>query len=116
MGDTDPLPFYAYSLPIKCSEKTLTAGKAPNTTEVYYPIPAIPRLSVKDPEPAREYLAAMGITDEQQYIVESNGRVDAAATWSVRESARILAGKDADASEENAATNEAPISDVNPPF
>ncbi len=117
MGDTEPLPFYAYALPIKCSVKSLTAGKPPNTTEVYYPIPAIPRLSEKDPETARAYLVSTSITDEQQAIVEHNGRIDAAATWSVRESARILAGKDGDTSEEGTVpTSEAPINDVTPPF
>jgi hypothetical protein len=93
-GETEPVPFYAYALPIKCSVKTLTAGKDDKSREVYYPVPAIPRLSERNPEEALAYLASMAITDEQAYILEYNGRVEQAAEWSVKESARILAGRD----------------------
>jgi hypothetical protein len=93
-GETDPVPFYAYALPIKCSTKTLTAGEEGKSREVYYPVPAIPRLSERDPEAALEYLASMAITDEQAYVLEYNDRVVQAIEWSIKESARILAGKD----------------------
>lgn len=114
-GDKEPVPFYAYALPIKCSTKTLTAGEEGKSREVYYPVPAIPRLSERDPEASLAYLAGMAITEDQARVLECNGRVEQSVLWSVRESARILAGKDGNATEE-APVNTAPISDINPPF
>lgn len=114
-GDVQAVPFYAYALPIKSSVKTKTAGQGDKSREIYYPIPAIPRLSERDPEAALAYLSTMAITEEQAYILEYNGRVEQAVEWSVKESARIIAGKD-NQIEENISVNEAPISDTNPPF
>lgn len=93
-GDTQPVPFYAYALPIKPSVKTKTAGQGDKSREIYYPIPGIPRLTERDPEAALAYLASMAITEEQASILEYNGRVEQAVEWSVRESARIIAGRD----------------------
>ncbi len=113
-GDKEPVPFYAYALPIKCSAKTLTAGEEGKSREVYYPVPGIPRLSERDPEAALAYLAGMAITEDQARILEYNGRVEQAVEWSVKESARILAGKDGNIAEE-VPVNTAPISDINQP-
>jgi hypothetical protein len=96
MGDDTPLPPYAFALPIHCSAKTLTAKSAETgaSKELYYPIPGIPRLSERNPEEAKNYLQTMMITDEQQAVLEYEGRIDQMATWSIRETSRMLANED----------------------
>lgn len=93
---SEPLPYYAFALPITTSVSTLTAGKDDKTTEVYYPIPVIPRLSKKDPESAIRYLASVAISTEQGFILEDNGRVEVTAEWSVEKSKQLLAGTDSE--------------------
>lgn len=91
-GNTEPVAWYAYAQPIQCSTKTLTAGKeAGKTKELYYPVPAIPRLSHRDPQAAVDYLASHAITEEQALIVEYDGRVERAVEWSAK-SPQQLAG------------------------
>lgn len=96
MGDDTPLPPYAFALPIHCSAKTITAksSETGKSKELYYPIPGIPRLSERNPEEAKNYLVSVMITDNQQTVLEYDGRVDQMATWSIRETSRWLAGKD----------------------
>jgi hypothetical protein len=93
-GETEPVPYYAYALPIKCSTKTLTASNGEKSKEVYYPVPAIPHLSVRNLEASLAYLASMAITEEQAYILEYNGRVEQAVRWSIEETSRIITGRD----------------------
>ena len=89
----EPLPYYAYAIPLGCSIKTMTAGSE-KTSEVYYPIPLVPGLSRKNAEATIAYLDNVAISARQVSILENNGRVDQCIEWSVKESARILAGKD----------------------
>jgi hypothetical protein len=93
----EPLAWYAYAQYLQISVNTLTAGtEQGKTKQLYYPIPAIPRLSPKDMESAMGYLASMAITIDQAYIIEAGDRVRATVTWSEEKSKRILAGNDAD--------------------
>jgi hypothetical protein len=91
-GDDRPVAYYAYGLPIACSQRTLTAGREGQSTEIYYPVPLIPRLSVRDPEPGLAYLASVAITEDQAALLEVDNRVEHTATWSVEKSRRIAGG------------------------
>jgi hypothetical protein len=86
-GNNEPVAWYAYAQPITCSTKTITAGKeVGKTKELYYPVPAIPRLSQRDPQAAIDYLARMAITENQAFIVEEDGRVERTVEWSIKAS------------------------------
>lgn len=105
-GDNEPAPYYAYALPTRVSDRTLTAGATKpkpgaastkpgsteeekrGTKEVYYPVPMIPaRLTV-------DYLADVAITSEQAMILEDDDRVTEAAAWSVEKSLRLINGEE----------------------
>ncbi len=94
-GEEQPCAYYAYGLPVACSGHTLTAGKQGQSTEVYYPIPLVPRLSVRDPESGLKYLASVAIGDSQAAILEADGRIERTVAWSIEKSRRINGG-DAD--------------------
>lgn len=94
-GEGEPLAWYAYAQYIQCSTLTLTAGtEQGKTKQLYYPIPAIPRLSRHDPEAAMTYLASMAISADQALIIESGDRVQATVTASIEKSKRLQAGND----------------------
>src|SRR5579885_2835549 len=97
-GETAMLPYYAYALPVKCSVNTLTAGSEPGKSkQVYYPIPAIPRLSLRTLEGSVAYLDSCAISDEQAAVLEQNSRVEEMVKWSVEKSRQILMGKEVEA-------------------
>jgi len=110
-GEAEPIAYYAYALPITCSSKTITAGKeVGKTREVYYPVPAIPRLSQRDPEAALAYLASHAITEDQAFVLEHDGRVERTIEWSVKTSQRLTAGEVIeDPGMVNLSDNEAPF-------
>lgn len=106
-GEEQGVPYYAYALHLRCSASTLTVGRNA-TTEVYYPVPTIPRLSQRDMDSAIAFLDAMAITEDQAFLIEENGRVERAVEWSVNKSRQIITGNDAsDVSADT--TNEAPF-------
>lgn len=85
---TEPVAWYAYAQPIQCSTKTITARKGNDgpSKELFYPVPAIPRLSQRDPQAAIDYLARMACTSDQAFIIEDDGRVERAVEWSAKAS------------------------------
>ena len=93
-GEVAALPFYALALPIQVSVNTLTAGSADRggTKQVHYPVPAIPRLSLSNPEAAMSFLSSVAITADQALILEDNGRVQATSQWSIDFTRRLLSG------------------------
>jgi len=93
-GDVQGLPFYALALPIQVSIATITAGSAERggTKQVHYPVPSIPRLSMRDPGAAMTFLARVAISREQAAMVEDGARVEQTRQWSIDTSKRLLAG------------------------
>jgi hypothetical protein len=82
-GEDTPPAYYAYALPIVCSATTMTAGKeAGKTTEIYYPVPRIPRLALRNPEPGVEYLESVAITFTQAELLEREDRIERVIAWS----------------------------------
>jgi len=98
-GEDRPVAYYAYALPIACSQRTLTAGREGQSTEVYYPVPLIPRLSQRDAEPGLAYLENVAITEEQAALLEADNRVERTVQWSVEKSRRIAGGVSDEAAE-----------------
>lgn len=104
------VPYYAYAMPITCAQRTLTAGREGQSTEVYYPIPCIPRLSLRDPESGLAYLENVAITLDQAALLEADNRVENTVAWSIEKTRRINGGD-----EDPADTAPAP-DDPNVPF
>lgn len=102
----EPLAYYAYALPVRCSTETITAryngpdaSKVGQSKELYYPVPAVPLLSERTPQreaDSLEYLANVAITDEQALLLESDGRVERIVEWSINRSQRLTAGEEID--------------------
>lgn len=83
--------YYAYALPLSTSQRTITAGKeVGKTTEVYYPVPMVPRKIDVD------FLSETAITEDQAFILEEDGRVERMVEWSVEKSKRLIAGDTSD--------------------
>lgn len=98
LGINFEIPYYFASLTLKVSIGTITAGSVERggTKQVNYPVAVIPRLSVRNMEAARAFLAGAIVTDEQAEALEYNAYVEECADWSVKESRRILEGRDFD--------------------
>lgn len=94
----EPLAYYAYALPVRCSTETITArNKAGQSKELYFPVPAVPMLSARTPQREADslaYLANVAITDEQAMLLENDGRVERIVEWSVNRSQRLTAGEE----------------------
>jgi hypothetical protein len=109
-GEDTPSAYYAYALPVVCSAVTMTAGKeAGKTTEIYYPVPRIPRLALRNPEEGIAYLDSIAITMEQAMLLESEGRIERVIAWSVEKPKKGEAGND-----DNGGTYEGVDIDGNP--
>jgi hypothetical protein len=92
-GETQDLPYYALALPVQVSVNTITAGtEAGKTKQVHYPIPAIPRLSLRDPQAAMAFVSSVAITRDQALTVEDGGLIEQTARWSIDFSKRMLSG------------------------
>lgn len=97
-GISEPLAYYSYALPVRCSTSTISArNKDGLGKELYYPVPDVPMLSsrtvVRQSE-ALAYLASVAITDEQALILEADGRVERVVEWSANRSQRLIAGEE----------------------
>ncbi len=91
-GEDRPVAYYAYALPIACSQRTIPAGREGKSTEIYYPVPLIPRLSQRDPESGLAYLASVAITEEQAALLEADERIERIVTWSIEKTRKISGG------------------------
>jgi hypothetical protein len=97
-GELIGVAYYAYALAITSSTKTITAGKeAGKTKQLYYPVPVIPRLSLRSEESAqqaRDFLESAAISHDQAFILEDQDRVADMVTWSVAASKKLAGGGD----------------------
>lgn len=96
LGIDFEIPYYFTSLTLKVSTNTITAGSEERggTKQVNYPVAVIPRLSLRNLDAARAFLGGSVISDEQAEAVEYNGYVEECCDWSMKESQRILEGRD----------------------
>lgn len=93
-GEPVGVAYYAYALRITYSTKTVTAGKeVGKTKELYYPVPVIPRLSLRS-ELALDFLEDAAITHDQAFVLEDQDRVADMVTWSVTASKKLAGGGD----------------------
>lgn len=117
LGITFAIPYYYLTLTLRVSTKTITAGSEEGKTrQVYYPVAVIPRLSMRNLTATLAFLASARITDEQAMILECDGFVEECADWSVKETRRILEGRDFDADVAPASDGTIVLDDKDSPF